>query len=60
MGRYCTPQEVGDAVVFLASDNAAYITGYGGMTSTPGLGAVIQLTDSEEAAITYAAAFQQL
>lgn len=29
----------------------------GGMTSTPGLGALNQLTDSEEGAITYAAAY---
>jgi len=27
LGRYCTPQEVGDAAVFLASDSAGYMTG---------------------------------
>jgi putative transport protein len=29
----------------------------GGMTSTPGLGALNQMSDSEEGAITYAAAY---
>lgn len=27
MGRFCTPEEVGDAAVFLASDSAGYMTG---------------------------------
>jgi putative transport protein len=31
----------------------------GGMTSTPGLGALNQLTDSEEGSITYAAAYSR-